>query len=122
MAYSNASIFSHLPLEQTKNISISGVTVAATATALKFDPTYLKDAPMTPITEMTDFLDIAVKQGFLNDNTVAARRTAVNKFAEIIDVENRTVEYLHDNLDVVKTRFSNLNKEVRGNTVDEYAR
>jgi hypothetical protein len=77
---------------------------------------------MTPISEMTDFLDIAVKQGFLNDNTVAARRTAVNKFAEILDPENRTVEYLRDNLDVVKARFSNLNKEVRGNTVDEYAR
>jgi hypothetical protein len=76
----------------------------------------------TDLNEVTEFLDIAGRQGLLNDNTVAARRTACNKLFDILDPENRTVEYVRENLDVVKGRFSNLNKDVRGNTVDEYAR
>jgi hypothetical protein len=76
----------------------------------------------TDLNEVTDFLEIAGRQGFLNDNTVAARRTACNKLFDIIDPENKTVEYVRDNLDVVKGRFSNLNRDVRGDTVNEYAR
>lgn len=76
----------------------------------------------TDLKEATEFLDIAARQGLLNDNTVAARRTACNKLFDILDPENKTVEYVLENLDVVKARFSNRNKDVRGNTVDEYAR
>lgn len=76
----------------------------------------------TNVNEVIEFLDIASKQGFLNDNTVFGRRTACNKFFEILDPEQKTVEYVKENLDVIKSRFSNLNKDVRGNTVDEYAR
>lgn len=77
---------------------------------------------MTSVEEVIEFLGIAGDKGFLNDNTVVARRTACNKFFDILEPDQKTVEYVRDNLDVVKARFSNLNKDVRGNTVDEYAR
>ena len=76
----------------------------------------------TNVDEMIEFLGIIEEQGFLNDNTAVARRTACKKLFDILDPEQRTVEYVRDNLPVIKTRFSNLNKEVRGGTVDEYAR
>lgn len=76
----------------------------------------------TSVDEVIEFLTIAGDKGFLNDNTVVARRTACNKFFDILEPDQKTVEYVRDNLDVVKSRFSNLNKDVRGNTVDEYAR
>lgn len=77
---------------------------------------------MASVDEVIEFLGIAGDKGFLNDNTVVARRTACNKFFDILEPDQKTVEYVRDNLDVVKARFSNLNKDVRGNTVDEYAR
>ena len=76
----------------------------------------------TNVNELTEFLTIAGEQGFLNDNTVSARRTACTKFFDILEPDQKTVEYVRDNLAVIKARFSNLNKEVRGNTVEEYAR
>jgi len=72
--------------------------------------------------EVIEFLVIAEKQGFLNDNTVQARRTACNKLFSVLDEDQKTVEYVRDNLDLIKTRFQNLNKEVRGGTVEEYGR
>lgn len=77
---------------------------------------------MTELKEVIEFLDIAANQGFLNDNTAFARKTACNKFFDILDENQKSVEYIQENLNVVKTRFANLNKEVRGNTVAEYAR
>lgn len=76
----------------------------------------------TNLEEVTEFLGIASAKGFLNENTVNARRTACNKFFDILDKDQKNVEYLRDSLDVVKARFSNLNKDVAGTTVDEYAR
>ncbi|HUB97144.1 MAG TPA: hypothetical protein VL993_14575 [Stellaceae bacterium] len=77
---------------------------------------------MTDLAEAMEFLDIAGEKGFVNENTVSARRTACNKFFDILEPGDKTVEYVRGNLDVVKARFANLNKDVRGNTVDEYAR
>jgi uncharacterized protein YkvS len=76
----------------------------------------------TEVNEVIEFLGIAGNKGFMNDNTVVARRTACNKFFDILEPDQKTVEYVRENLDVIKSRFSNLNKDVRGNTVDEYAR
>lgn len=76
----------------------------------------------TSVDEPIEFLGIAASKGFLNDNTVQARRTACNKFFDILDEDQKSVEYVRENLDVIKARFSNLNKEVAGTTVDEYAR
>lgn len=72
--------------------------------------------------ELTEFLSIAAEKGFINDNTANARRTACSKFFGILDEDQKNVEYVRDNLDVVKARFQNLNKDVTGSTVDEYAR
>src|SRR4051794_27004779 len=72
--------------------------------------------------EMIEFLGIVGEKGFLNPNTVGARLTASRKFIDILDPEQKTVEYLSENLDVIKARFMNLNKDVAGATVDEYAR
>lgn len=72
--------------------------------------------------EMTEFLGIVGEKGFLNPNTSGARLTACRKFIDILDPEQRTVEYLSENLDVIKQRFMNLNTDVAGATVDEYAR
>jgi hypothetical protein len=76
----------------------------------------------TPVEEMLEFLEIVGSKGFLNPNTVGARATACRKFIDILEPEQRNVEYLTDNLDVVKGRFMHLNKDVAGATVDEYAR
>lgn len=76
----------------------------------------------TSLDEPIEFLGIAASKGFLNDNTVNARRTACKKFFDILDEDQKNVEYVRDHLDVIKARFTNLNKEVAGTTVDEYAR
>lgn len=76
----------------------------------------------TPLTEVIEFLDIANSKGFLNSFTVQSRITGCNKFFEILDEDQKNVEYLDKNLEIVKARFANLNKDVRGNTVDQYAR
>lgn len=76
----------------------------------------------TSLDEPIEFLGIAASKGFLNDNTVNARRTACKKFFDILDDEQKNVEYVLEHLDVIKARFMNLNKEVAGATVDEYAR
>jgi hypothetical protein len=76
----------------------------------------------TSLDEPIEFLGIAASKGFLNDNTVQARRTACSKFFDILDPDQKTVEYVLENLDVIKARFSNLNKDVAGTTVNEYGR
>jgi hypothetical protein len=68
------------------------------------------------------FLDVAAKMNYYNDNTIQARRTACSKFFEILEDDQKTIEYVRDNLDVIKARFSNRYKDVRGATVEEYAR
>jgi hypothetical protein len=77
---------------------------------------------MTPFSDVIEFLDIVAKKNILNDNTVTGRRTACTKFVDILEDDQKTVEYVRDNLDVIKTRFSNRYKDVLGGTVDEYAR
>lgn len=76
----------------------------------------------TNLNEMIEFLTIAAEKGFLNDNTVFARKTACKKFFDILEPGQKTVEYVRDNLDVIKARFLNLHKNINGNTVEEYAR
>ena len=77
---------------------------------------------MTTLDDLTEFLAIAASKGFINDNTANARRTACVKLFGILDDDQKNMEYVRDNLDVVKARFSNLNKDVTGSTVDEYGR
>lgn len=76
----------------------------------------------TSLDDVLEFLGIVATRGTWNDNTVQARRTACNKFFDILDANEKTVEYVRDNLDVIKGRYMNLNKEVAGTTVDEYGR
>lgn len=77
----------------------------------------------TSLDNVFDFLQVAEKQGFLNSNTVQARRTACTKLFSVLDDANqRTVEYVSENLEVIKRRFQHLNNDVRGQTVDEYGR
>lgn len=67
-------------------------------------------------------LAVSIGRGFLKQNTADARATACRKFIDILEPDQRTVEYLSENLEVIKQRFMNLNKDVTGATVDEYAR
>ena len=76
----------------------------------------------TPLNEPLEFLGVVATRGTWNDNTIQARRTACNKFFDILDEGEKNVEYVRDNLDVIKARYMNLNKEVAGATVDEYGR
>jgi hypothetical protein len=76
---------------------------------------------MTPLSDVSEFLDVASKKNFFNENTIQSRRTACNKFFEILDEDQKNVEYVRDNLDVIKARFTNRYTEVRGHTVDVYA-
>lgn len=76
----------------------------------------------TNLDEPLQFLDIVASKGFWNENTVQARRTACAKFFDILDEDQKSVEYVIDNLDVIKGRYMNLNKAAAGSTVDEYGR
>src|SRR5262245_21858879 len=78
----------------------------------------------TSIDEVFEFLGIVATRGTWNDNTVQARRTACNKFFDILDESagEKSVEYVSGNLDVIKARYMNLNKTAAGTTVDEYGR
>lgn len=62
------------------------------------------------------------RQGFINDNTGIGRKTACAKLFSVREPEQQTVAYVRENIEAIKTRFQNLNKDVRGGTVDEYAR
>jgi hypothetical protein len=44
------------------------------------------------------------------------------KLFSVLEPDQHTVAYVLDNMEGIKKRFSNLNKDVRGGTVDEYAR
>ncbi len=72
--------------------------------------------------DVFEFLRIAGEKGFMNSNTVGGRRTAFNKLLTVLDADQQNVEYIRENLTVIKTRFQHLNPDVRGTTVDEYAR
>jgi hypothetical protein len=74
-----------------------------------------------PLSDVSAFLGIAEKGDLFNANTIQSRRIAFNKFLEILDDDQRTLEYLRDNLDVVKARFTNRHAEMRGASVDAYA-
>lgn len=75
----------------------------------------------TPLSEVFEFIDVASKKNFFNEHTIQSRRVACNKFFEILDEDQRNVEYVAGNLDVIKARFTNRYTEVRGHTVDVYA-
>ena len=69
-----------------------------------------------------DFLTTTAKQGYLNENTALGRRTACAKlFAVLEEPEQKTVSYVLANIDIIKARFQNLNKDIRGGTIDVYA-
>lgn len=72
--------------------------------------------------DVVQFLTIIETQGYLNDNTAQARRTACAKLFSVLDEGQRTVEYVRDNIESIKTRFQNLNREIRGTTIEEYGR
>jgi hypothetical protein len=74
------------------------------------------------LNELVDFLTIAEKQGYLNEHTAQARRTACSKLFSVLEPDQRTIQYVRDNIGTITTRFQNLNREVRGNTVEEYRR
>jgi hypothetical protein len=76
----------------------------------------------TELDEVLDFLTTTVNQGYLNDNTAIGRKTACSKLFEILEDDQKTVAYVRENIEAIKTRFQNLNKNVRGQTIEEYGR
>ena len=76
----------------------------------------------TELDEVLDFLTTTMGQGYINNNTGLGRKTACAKLFEILEPEQKTVAYVRENIDAIKTRFQNLNKTVRGQTIEEYGR
>jgi hypothetical protein len=72
--------------------------------------------------DVQDFLTTTGKQGYVNENTALGRRTACAKLFAVLEPDQLSVAYVLDNMESIKKRFQNLNKDVRGGTVDEYAR
>jgi hypothetical protein len=77
---------------------------------------------MSDLNQIFEFLDIVEQKHHWQGNTAQARRTACTKLFALLEDEQKTVEYVRDNLDVLKHRFSNANKLVAGGTVEEYGR
>jgi len=75
----------------------------------------------TSLSDVSAFLEVAEKKDYFNAHTIQSRRVAFNKFFEILDEDQRTVEYVSENLDVIKARFTNRYPDVRGNTIEVYA-
>lgn len=75
----------------------------------------------TPLSDVSAFLEVAEKKDYFNAHTIESRRVACNKFFEILDEDQRTVEYVSENLDVIKARFTNRYPEVTGRTIEVYA-
>src|SRR5260370_34592111 len=72
--------------------------------------------------DVQDFLATTAKQGYINENTALGRKTACAKLFTVLEPDQQSVAYVVDNMEGIKKRFQNLNKDVRGGTVDEYAR
>jgi hypothetical protein len=77
---------------------------------------------ISELDDVQDFLTTTAKQGYLNENTALGRRTACVKLFAVLEQDQQSVAYVIDNMEGIKKRFQNLNKDVRGGTVDEYAR
>ncbi len=77
---------------------------------------------MSDLNLIFEFLDIVEQKHHWPGNTAQARRTACTKLFALLEDDQKTVEYVRDNLDVLKHRFSNANKLVAGGTVEEYGR
>ncbi len=77
---------------------------------------------VTPLSELFSFIDIAEKKDYFNEHTIQSRRSACNKFFESLDEDQQTVEYVAEHMDVIKARFTNRHPEIRGGTVDVYAK
>ena len=71
--------------------------------------------------DVLDFLTTTSKQGYINDNTALGRRTACAKLFTVLEDGQMTVAYVRENMEGIKRRFQNLNKDVRGGTIDAYA-
>jgi hypothetical protein len=76
---------------------------------------------MGTLDEVLDFLTTVTKQGFINENTAGARRTAIAKLSEVLEANQRNCDYVLANIDTIKVRMQNLAKDVRGGTIDAYA-
>lgn len=73
--------------------------------------------------DVIQFLEIAIKKGYLNRNTGTARKTACTKLFDILEEDEDTVGYVFNNIDTIKGRYLNLHPEdVSGTTVEEYKR
>jgi len=77
---------------------------------------------MSELDEVQKMHDTVTDQGFMNSNTAGSRKIAVSRLAEVLEPDNRTCEYVLNNLDIVKHRFQNLNDKMTGATVDVYAK
>lgn len=77
---------------------------------------------VTPLSELFNFIDIAEQKNHFNEHTIQSRRTACNKFFEELDEDQQNIEYVSEHMDVIKARFTNRHPEVRGGTVDVYAK
>ncbi len=76
----------------------------------------------TKLDELFQFLDVAQQKGFINGNTTHGRRTACTKLFSVLDEDQKNVEYVAANLQVMRGQFQKLNPGVMGTTVEEYAR
>ena len=56
-----------------------------------------------------NFLDYCTDKGFLNKNTVVARKTACNALFSILDDSQQSVEYISKNLASIATRYERKN-------------
>ncbi len=75
----------------------------------------------TPISEVFNFLDYTVNKNFLNTNTAGSRKTACNNLFNVLDDDQKCVEYITKNLDSVVHRFSIKNKDkFTGQTIEVY--
>lgn len=75
----------------------------------------------TPITEVFKFLDYTVNKNFLNTNTAGSRKTACKNLFDVLDENEKTVEYVAKNLDSVVHRFGIKNKDkFTGQTIEVY--
>lgn len=81
---------------------------------------------MTPLKgvfkEVSEFLTHPVIVGSIKPATAKARQVALRKFMKVLKEDEKTVEYLSDNLEIIKKRVLDDDRNIRGKTVEEYAK
>lgn len=70
--------------------------------------------------EVSKFFDYVRKKGIVASNTVTGWSGALGAIESVLDDEEKTLDYILDNADVIRVRLQNQNHDISGETLNIY--